>query len=267
MATLPSRGWIAIAAALLVAPAAVGGQEVVEEETISVASFDKPSFLLSVGSVVDSDEIDDAGRILSTPLETVIRDQSLSPPDRIHVPRVIEGSALEPGDRLLLFQKARKIVDPVTEEALGTLLLPTGVAEVEGLEGEVATARLWRGFRPVQVGDRVRRVTPADTLPPMGGERARRAEGRLVAFQEEKALHPPFDVTFLRDDARELTAGDVVLLFREEETAGGRELPEVRLGLAVVVRPGRVAAAVLTRMLRSDLVAGVRYRTTDEEPF
>lgn len=267
MATVPSRGSIAIAAALLVAPAAVGGQEVVEEETISVASFGKPGFLLSVGSVVDSDEIDDAGRILSTLVERVIRDQSLSPPDRIHVPRVIEGSALEPGDRLLLFRETRKIVDPITEETLGTLLLPTGVAEVEGHEDEVATARVWRGFRPVQVGDRVRRVTRSDTLPPMGGERARPAEGRLVGFQEEKALHPPFDVTFLRDDARELAAGNVVLLFREGETERGRELPEVRLGLAVVVRPGRVAAAVLTRMFRSDLVPGVRYRTTDEEPF
>lgn len=268
MTGVPTRRSIAIAAALLVGPVAAAGQEVVEE-TIAVASFGKPSFLLSVGSVVDSDLIDDAGRIVATPLETAIRDQSLSPPDRVHVPRVLEGAPLAEGDRLLVFREAREIVDTVTEEALGTLLLPTGVAEVEGFEDDVAIARLWKAYRPVQVGDRVRRITPADTLPPTGAGGVRSAEGQLVAFQEEKAIHPPFDIAFLRDDPRALAAGDVVLLFREAETSRGRgrDLPDVRLGIAVVVRPGPVAAAILTRIFRSDIVPGVRYRTTDAEPF
>lgn len=258
---------VVLAVAGWTAPTSAPAQEIVVEETSTVAAFGEPSVLLSVGAVVDIDEIDTEARILGTAIETAIRDQSLSPPDRIHVPGVVDGVPLSVGDRIQTYRRARTVVDPVTEEALGELLLPTGVAEVEDVAGRVATAGLRRTYRAVQVGDHVRRIGRADTTPRGGRAGSGEARGSLVAFQEEKAVHPPFDVAFLRDDARALGAGDVVLLYREDEAGGGWKLPVVRLGTAVVVRPGPVAAAILTRTFRSDIEPGVRYRTTDEDPF
>jgi len=254
------RAWIAAAAVVLALPTAVAAQAEAGADG-TVASFGEPRFLLSVGAIVEPVEIDREARVLGTERESAIREQSLSPPDRVHVPRVIDERPLGIGQRLQLYRTGETILDPVDGTPLGVLRVPTGMGEVDTLAGEIATVRLVRAYRPVQVGDYVRTVGPADTLPPIAsGENLRPVEGRLVAFQEEKAVHPPFDVVFLRDDDRALEAGDVVLLFRPGPRSEGVELPEVRVAVAVVVRPGRVPAAILTRTFRSDVGVGDLYR-------
>lgn len=259
--------WIAASAVVLMLPAAAAAQEEAGADE-AVASFGEPRFLLSVGAIVAPDEIDREARVLGTERESAIREQSLTPPDRVHVPRVIDERSLGIGQRLQLYRTGETILDPADGTPLGLLRVPTGIGEVDTVAGEVATVRLTRAFRPVQVGDYVRTVGPADTLPPVAsGERLRPVEGRVVAFQEEKAIHPPFDILFLRDDERALEAGDVVLLFRPGPRSEGVELPEVRVAVAVVVRPGRVPAAILTRTFRSDVGVGDLYRRATLSAF
>jgi len=261
------HAWVAassVVLALPVAAAAQAGGGAAE----GIGSFAEPRFLLSVGSIVEPDEIDHGARVLGTEREGAIRERSLTPPDRVHVPRVIDERPLGIGQRLQLYRTGETILDPVDETPLGLLRVPTGIGEVDTVAGEAATVRLTRAYRPVQVGDYVRTVGPADTLPPVAsGERLRPVEGRVVAFQEEKAVHPPMDIVFLRDDDRALEAGDVVLVFRPGPRSEGVELPEVRVAVAVIVRPGRVPAAILTRTFRSDVGVGDLYRRTTLPAF
>lgn len=238
-----------------------------EVEAVSTTSLLAPGHLLSVGWIDRARELRDAPRILGSDREGRIEERSLTIFDRIHLPLIVEGRALAPGDRVQLFRIPRRVVDPVTGEPLGDLVVPTGVAEVDGASGEIADAVVVEAFAPILAGDRVRRVTVADTIAPGAGEAVTPgASGYVVEFQEEKAIHPPYDRLFLRREAGPgLGVGDAVELFRPGEVRNGRRLPDVSLARALVVRvDGDLAAAVLSQTYRSDLVVGDRFREVEE---
>ena len=88
------------------------------------------------------------------------------------------------------------------------------------------------------------------------------ASGRIVAFQEEKAIQAPYDRLFLRPEpAGGLAPGQVVDLYRPGEVRDGTRLPDEEIGRALVVRvDGELAAAVLFELSRSDLAVGDRFR-------
>jgi hypothetical protein len=243
-------------AAVLVPAGSVRAQTVPPNEALL-----EPGYLLSVGEVVDPARWRQAETVLGAAGETLVTDRSQTQFDVVHVPRVLEGRALEPGDGVQFFRLERRIDDPATGETLGTLLLPTGAGRVEGLDGETAIVRVTDAFHAILVGDGVRFVTGAQTAAgpgtPAGG-----TGGTVVAFQEEKAIHPPYDKLFLRPDAAGSTAaGQVVELYRPGPVRDGVQLPDVVLGKALVVRgAGTVAAAVTYELDRPDLAPGDRYR-------
>jgi hypothetical protein len=225
----------------------------------------EPDYLLSVGEVVDPARWSDAEDVMGAAGETLVTDRSQTPFDLVHVPRVVEGRALEAGDRVQFFRLERRIDDPVTGEPLGTLLLPTGVGRVEILDGETAGVRITDAFHAIVVGDRVRLVAGGNVLAPVAGY-AGGAGGRIVAFQDEKAIHPPFDKLFLRPDAGGIAGGEVVELYRPGPVRDGVQLPDLVLGKAMVVRGGEgVAAAVTYELERPDLAPGDRYRPASED--
>ena len=221
----------------------------------------EPGFLLSVGEVVDAARWQDAEAVVGAAGETMVTDRSQTQYDLVHVPRVVEGRSLALGDVVQFFRLERRIDDPVTGEPLGRLLLPTGVGRVEALDGETAAARVTDAFHAVLVGDRVRVVTDSDITAPApafaGGP-----GGRVVTFQEEKAIHPPFDKLFLRPDAAGSTApGQVIELYRPGPVRDGVQLPDVVLGKAMVVRAGATVVAAVTYELEGpDLAPGDLYR-------
>lgn len=227
----------------------------------------EPTYLLSTARIVDPDRHRGEGRILGTTRETAIRDQSLTASDHVFVPQQLDGRPVVPGDLVQLYRLGRQIQDPRTEERLGRLLVPTGIASVDSLAGEVVRARITHAFLPVVVGDFARAVTEADTLPGMAPG-ATAAEGYVVALQEEKAIVPSFDRIFVRtSDPFALAPGQVVLVYRPGPVVAGRRLPDVPIARAMVVRAdGEIAAVVLYEVFRSDLVPGDLFRGVSAAP-
>jgi hypothetical protein len=227
-----------------------------------VPAFREPDFLLSVGAIVDTAGHQPFALVLGAEGELGIRDRSLTAADRVFVPSVVDGRPLRFDDAVQFFRLARRITDPATREAMGQLLVPTGVGRVDSLAGAVVRVRVTDAFLPILIGDGVRAVTETDTILPLPAATPGGAEGHVVAFQQDKAIHPPFDILFLRQSRPGvLAAGEIVLLYRPGPVADGRSLPDILLARGMVVRAdGLVAAAVLTETYRSDLAVGDRYR-------
>jgi hypothetical protein len=218
-------------------------------------------YLLSVGEVVDAARWQDAEAVVGAVGETMVTDRSQTQFDLLYVPRVVEGRTLVPGDVIQFFRLDRRIDDPTTGEPLGTLLLPTGVGRVDSLAGETAAVRVTQAFHPILLGDRVRIVEGTNGTAPAPGA-AGSSAGRVVAFQEEKAIHPPFDKLFLRPLTGDVVApGQVVELYRPGPVRDDVRLPEVILGKAMVVRAGGIAGAVTFELERADLAPGDLYRS------
>jgi hypothetical protein len=242
------------------APAAA--QDVV---TPPIPALLEPTFLLSTGRIVDADQHRGDAAIVGTTRELAIRDQSLTTPDLVFVPRELRGRLLVPGDLVQFYRIERVVLDPWSGERLGRLLSPTGIGTVESLAADVARVRITHAFLPILIGDYARPVEEPDTLASWTSATARagsHVEGPVVAFQDDKAIVPPFDRIFLRtSETHALVPGEVVLVDRPGAVVDGRQLPDVAIGRAMVVLvEGRVATAVLYETYRSDLVPGDRFR-------
>lgn len=256
------RGFVAFAAALV----AAGAAPAQAQQGPPVPALLEPTFLLATPRIVDGDDFRGEGEILGSTRELAIRDQSLTAPDRVFVPRTLRGRLLAPGDVVQFYRIERVLTDPWTGERLGRLFRPTGIGSVDSIAADVARVRITHGFHPVQVGDYARAVEQADTLVTVrSGPAPGVAEGPVVASPDDQAILPPFERIFLRTaHPHELSPGDVVAIDRPGEVVNGARLPDVSIARAMVVRvEGRIVAAVITEMARSDLVPGDRFRLED----
>ncbi|MFN2382886.1 MAG: hypothetical protein ABR559_01325 [Gemmatimonadota bacterium] len=266
----------------MLAPDPLAAQDVADPapgstQSVLIPSLLAPDFLLSVGRIVDPDGFDDQAVILGTTRELAIRELSLTPPDLVFVPRVLAGRPLEPGERIQFFELTRPVDDEESGARIGTLLVPTGIGRVDSLPGEVARVRITHAFLPILLGHRARLVTEADTLAAgwhESGVEGVAATGHVLTFQDEKAIYPPFDKLFLWQHPwggaatpDGLAPGDLVQLFRPGPVERGFQLPDILIGEAMVVRlDGRIAAAVITQVSRSDLGIGDLYRRIHRDP-
>jgi hypothetical protein len=225
-------------------------------------------YLLSVGEVVDAARWRESESVVGAAADTMVTERSQTQFDQLYVPRVVEGRTLMPGDMLQFFRLDRRIDDPTTREPLGTLLLPTGVGRVDSLAGETAAVRVTQAFHPILLGDYVRLAGEANGSPQGAGAVVGSSTGTVVAFQEEKAIHPPFDKLFLRPAAGAPVApGQVVELYRPGPVRDGVRLPDLILGKAMVVRAGGgVAGAVSFELEQADLAPGDLYRALPPDP-
>jgi len=256
-----ARSGLALAAGLAAALAGPGAGALAAQSETPLPALLEPDFLLSVGEVVDPGSWHDAETVVGAAGGAIVGEHSHTVFDLLYVPAVVAGRSLTPGDRVQTFRLARPIDDPATGERLGSLLLPTGVARVEDVEGEIARVRITDAFQPVLVGDRVRMADGSGEAWAGGGAPGSGA-GRIVAFQEEKAVHPTFDILFLRSEvAGALAAGQVVELYRPGEVRYGTRQPDRGLGKAMVVRvEGPLAAAVVFALAGPELEPGDLYR-------
>lgn len=264
---MPGPGLLA-ALALAVSLAGPGIASLRGQTEVPLPALLEQEFLLSVGEIVDPARWRDAETVLGTAGGEIVAEHSLTVFDLLYVPAVVEGRALAPGDRIQLFRLDRPIEDPETGEWLGDLLVPTGVARVEDIEGEVARVRVTDAFHEILVGDRVRFVDGLEGGGSGATAVAGSGGGRIVAFQEEKAIHPTFDKLFLRPEvAGALAAGQVVELFRPGRVRDGTRLPDRVLGKAMVVRShGPLAEAVTFELEGAELEPGDLYRAAPSDP-
>lgn len=261
---------LALALAAAAAPVGAAAQVETEAEPQVLRALAEPGFLLSLGWIMESSSEGETARVLGTEREGEIEDRSLTVFDLVYLPLVVDGRRLTPGDRIQIYRRDRRLTDPESGAPLGTLAVPTGVAVVEALTGDVTRATIEVNYGPVLVGDLVRLVTPADTTwTAVAGASPIGTEGVLVAFQTEKELLPPFDAFVIRRAAGPPPAvGDYLLVYRPGPREAGRQFPDVPLGSAVVARvQGDLAIAVLVTTQRSDLGPGDRVREIRPEEW
>ncbi len=229
----------------------------------------EPAFLLSLPWLEPPGTDLDEARVLGAEREGVTSDRSLTTWDRVFLPLVVGGRRLVPGDAVQFYRVGHAAEDPETRERLGRVAVPSAVAVVDSLAGDVSRALVTDAFAPVLVGDLARTVTEADsTWAPAPDPRPIGAEGLVVAFQVEKATVPPLDRLFVRRTAGPPPApGDRLLLYRPGPIREGRRLPDLVMGWALVVRTqGDVALAVLIEADRSDLSVGDLFREVSPDP-
>lgn len=221
---------------------------------------------LSAGYVTSARTLEDDGEILAYAVEGEIEERSLSVFDVVHVTPVLDGRPAAVGDSLLVYRDGGELRHPESNAVLGTTVVPTGIAVVTSLEGDVASAMIVDAFAAVVVGQRVQRLARRPETAWPAGERAP-GEGLVVGVRPSSAIIEPFAVVFLDLPAGgALVAGDEVALVRTE-VEDGRRLPEVDIGAARVVDVGPDAAtALVVRLARSDLQVGDRYRRLEVAP-
>lgn len=256
------RAGLAAALALLAA-APASGQDADFMPGPDLQAVGEPAFLLSLGWLAQTREDTGAAVILGSVGEGHSPDGSLTTFDRIFLPPIVEGRRMVPGDVVQLYRLERIVADPTTYERLGVLAVPSGVATVDSLAGEVIRATITDAFGPVLLGDRARPVAEADTIwvapasvSPIG------AEGVVVDFQTQKAIVPPYDRVFVRRrEGPALMPGDRVWFYRPGPIRQGLQLPDLEIGRGVVVRTqGDVAVTILLDVRRADLTPGDRFR-------
>ncbi|HEY7530830.1 MAG TPA: hypothetical protein VIC56_09155 [Gemmatimonadota bacterium] len=221
---------------------------------------------LSAGYVAPARTLDDDGEIVGYGAEGDIEERSLTVFDVVHVTPAIDGGPAAVGDSLLLYRDAGDLRHPESDAVLGRIVVPTGVAVVTSLEGDVASAVVVDAFAPVVAGQGAQRlVRRLETALP-AGERAPGA-GMVLGVRPRSAIVEPYAVVFLDLPAGgALAPGDDVALVRSV-VEDGRRLPEVEIGAARVVDVGPDAAtAIVTRLGRSDLEVGDRYRRLEPAP-
>lgn len=227
----------------------------------------EPTFLLSVGRIVDPASHRGQLEILGSAKEGDIEERSLSVFDEVFVPAVVDGRPLRPDELVQFYRLGATVPDPESAASWGRILVPTGAGRVDSVSREVARIVVTHAFRPIVAGNAVRRVETADTTAVVS-ERGERldAEGYVLAYHPEKAIHPPYDIAYLRIGSGALAPGESIRLFRDGPVRRGHRLPPIWLGRAMVVRvDGEIAAAILTSTGRSDLRSGDRFEEAEEE--
>lgn len=158
------------------------------------------------------------------------------------------------GDQYSVFRVLNDVVHPETEEVLGRKIQVMGVVEVNGMNENVARARILRSFHEIERGmyltpllDHYRVVSPRQNLIDLGGT-------IVDALLEIKELGQ-FNLVFVDRGAKDgvqvgnrffvMRRGDGFLQLAREED---RKLPWEQIGEALVVETrDRTSTAVLTR--------------------
>jgi hypothetical protein len=220
---------------------------------------------VAAGYVTPASALADDGEVLASTTEGDIAERSLTVFDVIHVDPTFDGRTAAIGDSLLVYRDRGDLRHPESDDVLGRVVYPTGIAVVTSLEGDVASAVITHGFAPVVAGQRVQYLRERQSPLP-AGERLL-GEGLVVGFRERVAILEPYSVIYLDLSAgSDLRAGEEVRLVRPASEEG-RELPEIEIGTARVLDVGQAAAtALVLELARSDLEVGDRYRSLSPGP-
>jgi hypothetical protein len=182
--------------------------------------------------------------------------------DQVYV-SLAPGARVRVGDAIHFYRRGREV------KPYGRVYLSTGLAVVQAVEGNVATAELRTLYDAVSVNDVA--VLPArfpvrpGTAP---GRPRERLEARIIGFQVPHALQATEEIAFLDVGRRAgVKEGDEFLAFLPPRKEHWGTRPEIAVGQMRVVRvTENTASARITRLEHPALEPGVPVRLVAEMP-
>jgi LysM repeat protein len=146
------------------------------------------------------------------------------------------------GDSYSIFERSEEILDPQSEQPLGTMMHNLGYIQVTGITGETITAKILKTYREVERGAELFEYKPLVDEIVMTKSKATES-GLIVAGREKKATLSSGDVIYINLGVEEgVDNGNLFYISRPRHVsdklikqAGTLELPDEVLGAAIVI--------------------------------
>lgn len=268
----------------LVLPACVGGEIArpapqrgvaagpeVREVTVTLSPVEAgapvvpPGAFFRAGILAPDAEVSPVGVLAQKQSPTVVSlegAQLISLYDRVYV-KLAGAEGMRVGDPIHFFRRGREV------KPFGRVYVSTGIAVVEELDREVATAVVRVVYDRITPGDLAVRPERFPVRPGVSPVRPARAlEGRVVASLVPQPVHSTQDIVFLDvGEAAGVSAGDefAAYLPPRQEPWGVR--PEIFVGRLQVVRvTGATATARVVELEHPALEPGIPVRLVAEMP-
>lgn len=218
-----------------------------ESLAVSPSAFQGAAWL--VASERDPDEI---GAIESFSGDREVREErtTLQPFDQVRV-RLESPGELGPGDHLVAYHEVGRLPDR------GDVMAPSGLLEIESLEGAGAVAQVLHVYDRLELGHRVMLPRPFSLSP---GEYPSATEeelaGTVLGFRDRKEVYVPGDQAFVDLGARDgLAVGDELAgVVGEGEGWAGRRVARFRV---ISVREDHATLQLISSEAPSAVRAGL----------
>ncbi len=151
-----------------------------------------------------------------------------------------------------LFEHADEVVNPQTNEKIGTLMKNLGSVQVTEVNGTTVTAKIDRAYREIVRGSELFEFIPHEKDITLQRGKAG-LKGYLIAARDEKQAFSTGDVIFINLGRKDgLKKGNLFYISRPRvasdeiiQQAGEIELPDAVLGAAVVISTRETTASAI----------------------
>lgn len=223
-----------------------------------------PGDFYRAGFFADEREVAPLGRLaerLSPSVVPVVRSTMISLYDKVFV-TLADPAAVSVGDRLHFFRPDRRL------KPYGRLFRSTGMATVQAVDGNVATAEVDQLYDVLAPGDLALPVTPFPVPAGVAPAPGSGVEGRLIAFGQPDILPSTQDIAYVDvGEGAGVREGDEFLVFQPSVRERQFVRPEVPIARLQVVRvAGRTAAARVTELDYPALEPGLPVRLVAKMP-
>jgi hypothetical protein len=176
-------------------------------------------------------------------------------------------AALSRGQLLTVYRTFKPIIDPKTNELIGTQHLLCGVLEIFQREPQYAIARVVESYRPIQIGDqlipyqrRSPRIEIRDSQPGI--------DGKFIKAEEHLNFFAESHVAFINQGRRHgIKPGQIYSIYlADEHNFGSASSPQtitipVDHGELIVLHTEDETSTVLITDSKKESFAGTRVRT------
>ena len=223
-----------------------------------------PGDFFRAGFLAREREVPAVGRLAETLSPTVL--PANLPPlvslyDKVFI--TLQSSAeVQIGERLQFVRQGRSI------KPYGFIWIPTGIATVAAIDGDVATAVVVELMDALAVGDLAMRIETFPVPPGVSPAPATGIDAELIAFQTEQPLYGTQQIAFVDvGEQAGVVEGDEFLAYLPPERKRWGVRPEVPVARLQIVRVAdRTAAARVLEIDHPALEAGLPVRLVSKMP-
>jgi hypothetical protein len=178
--------------------------------------------------------------------------------------QMMPGKEVKPGDRLAIGRFGDLVIHPVTKTTLGSHVMFPGELLVLETKGSMATAKIEKSFRSINVGDMV--LPPQQTIPVSLTIRSSKKIEGIVVLAAEREENITSDVVVFIDRGSQdgVIAGDRFSIYRfgyfpkEVLDRQKENLPLIKVGEAVAVTVQEEATTALVTHSSSSINVGFK---------